>query len=235
MPNTWATCFYLGLVAFQLALALALPGYQQEGLPVPSLDYKTLKYNCNALACWYTTLATSAVLHFTGIFPLYGIVDNFGPVMTVAILTGFGLSLLTYWIAILQGTQIRMSGNFIYDFWMGAVLNPRIGSVDLKMWQEVRIPWILLFYICVSGASRQYEDYGYVSPVCICRKRASKSYHSLVERRLYGSRHRALHQRVLQRRGVYPADLGYIPRERWLHVDLLEFRRRPFRTFSSLY
>ena len=63
-------------------------------------------------------------------------------------------------------TQFRMSGNFIYDVFMG-------WPVDLKMWAEVRIPWVLVFFMSVSGACKQYEDYGYVTPVrnfltCIC-------------------------------------------------------------------
>ncbi|KAG9001466.1 C-24(28) sterol reductase [Tulasnella sp. JGI-2019a] len=162
-PNTWSVSFYVGLMVFQLLLAFIMPGYQQEGLPVPSLNYKTLTYNCNALACWYATLVASVIVHTTGILRLTGIIDNFGPVMTVSIIWGFGLSLVTYWVSLYQGTSHRMSGNFIYDFFMGAVLNPRIGNVDLKMFQEVRIPWVLLFYICVGGACKQYEDYGYVS------------------------------------------------------------------------
>jgi hypothetical protein len=47
----------------------------------------------------------------------------------------------------------------------GACLNPRFGSVDLKMWAEVRVPWVLLFMIAVSGGCKQYETYGYVTPV----------------------------------------------------------------------
>jgi delta24(24(1))-sterol reductase len=43
-------------------------------------------------------------------------------------------------------------------------LNPRIGSVDLKIWAEVRIPWILLFMYSLAGAAKQYEVYGYLSP-----------------------------------------------------------------------
>jgi Ergosterol biosynthesis ERG4/ERG24 family len=48
---------------------------------------------------------------------------------------------------------------------MGACLNPRIGSVDLKMWAEVRIPWVIVFSLAVSGGCHQYEQYGYVTPV----------------------------------------------------------------------
>jgi len=32
------------------------------------------------------------------------------------------------------------------------------------MWLEVRIPWVLLFLIAVSGGCKQYEQYGYVTP-----------------------------------------------------------------------
>ena len=156
---------YGSLMAFQLFLAFVMPGYQQEGLPVPSLGYKTLMYNCNALGCWYTTLVTVSVLHYYHIFRLTEIIDHFGELMTVAMIVGFVVSFLAYFITIARGDQIRMSGNFIYDVWMGACLNPRLGSVDLKMWLEVRIPWVLLFLIAVSGGCKQYEQYGYVTPV----------------------------------------------------------------------
>lgn len=152
---------------FQLALAFIMPGYIQEGLPVPSLNYRTLKYNCNAVASFYFTLLTVAALHITHTFRLTEIIDNFGSLMSVAMIYGFGVSFATYFHAVLTGTTMRMSGNFAYDLFMGAALNPRIGSVDLKMWAEIRIPWILLFLISVSGGVKQYEVYGYVTPVSL--------------------------------------------------------------------
>lgn len=57
-----------------------------------------------------------------------------------------------------------MSGNIIYDYFAGAVLNPRISNIDIKMWAEVRIPWILLFLISLGGVAKQFDQYGYVSP-----------------------------------------------------------------------
>lgn len=144
-----------------------MPGYQQEGLPVPSLGYKTLMYNCNALSCLYVTMATAAALHVTRIFPLTSIIENYGHLMTVAIIYGFAVSFGMYFWTVARGEQIRMSGNFMYDVFMGAILNPRIGSVDLKMWAEVRIPWNITFFLAVSGACMQYEKYGYVTPVSL--------------------------------------------------------------------
>ena len=163
-PNLYAWKVYGGLILYQLALAWVVPGYKQEGLPVPSLNYKTLMYNCNALGCIYITWATAAALHISGIFRLTEIIDNFGHLMTVAMIYGFGVAFFMYFITVATGNQIRMSGNFIYDVFMGAALNPRIGPVDLKMFAEVRIPWVIVFFLAVSGACKQYEKYGYVTP-----------------------------------------------------------------------
>jgi delta24(24(1))-sterol reductase len=149
-PNLYAWKVYSGNFFFQLFIAFALPGYKQEGLPVPSLNYKTL---------------TAFTLHYFHIFRLTEIIENFGHLMTVSMIYGFGVSLITYLYAVLTGTAMRMSGNFFYDYFMGAALNPRIGSVDLKMWGEVRIPWYIVFFLAVSGACKQYETYGYVTPV----------------------------------------------------------------------
>jgi delta24(24(1))-sterol reductase len=163
-PTLYTFGMYTALMVFQLLLAFIMPGYWQEGLPVPSLNYKTLQYKCNALASFYFTLLTVYVLHTTHIFRLTEIVDNFGGLMTTAMIYGFGVSFATYFIAVIRGEAMRMSGSFIYDVFMGAALNPRIGIVDLKMWAEVRIPWVLLFLIALSGGCKQYETYGYVTP-----------------------------------------------------------------------
>ncbi|KAK7012870.1 ergosterol biosynthesis ERG4/ERG24 [Favolaschia claudopus] len=163
-PSLYAWKVYGGNIIFQLFLAWVMPGYRQEGLPVPSLNYKTLIYNCNALYSLYATMITAAVLHCTNIFRLTEILDNFGHLMSVAMICGFATSFGVYFWAIATGSQIRMSGNFIYDVFMGAILNPRIGPIDLKMWAEVRIPWVIVFFLSVSGGCKQYETLGYVTP-----------------------------------------------------------------------
>ncbi|GAA97491.1 hypothetical protein E5Q_04169 [Mixia osmundae IAM 14324] len=155
---------YGGLVVSQIVLALVVPGYQQEGLPVPSLNFQKLNYNCNALGCWYLTLIGAAGLHFSGLFRLSQIIDHFGEIMTVAIISGYALALWVYLYTISKGTAIRMSGNTIYDFFMGASLNPRLAGIDIKMWAEVRIPWILLAIIALAGVAKQYDTLGYVTP-----------------------------------------------------------------------
>lgn len=185
---------YTGLIIFQLLIAFVMPGYKQQGLPVPSLNYKTLTYNCNAVACFYFTVVTAAALHWTNTFRLTEIIDNFGPLMTVAMIWGVAVSFGVYFLTVATGNQIRMSGNFIYDVFMGAILNPRIGNVDLKMWLEVRIPWVLLFLISVSGGIRQYEQYGYISPVSVPAQRLLHILSSSKEYGIYGLGHGIVYQ-----------------------------------------
>lgn len=203
-----------------------MPGYMQEGLPVPSLGYKTLMYKCNALSSLYFTMATAAVLHVTHIFRLTEIIDNYGHLMSVAMIYGFLVSFGMYAMAMIQGTQLRMSGNVIYDIFMGASLNPRIGPVDLKMWAEVRIPWVIAFFLAVSGGCKQYETYGYVTPVCVVHKfifgllRAIQNmafmilatwlYLNAWYAYLSGESIMALTSNQWQRRRMHPTNMGYV-------------------------
>jgi delta24(24(1))-sterol reductase len=204
---------YSALIAFQLGLAFVIPGYQQEGLPVPSLGYKTLMYNCNGLWCWYTTIIVVAGVQYFGIFNLADIIDNFGHLMTVAMIVGFVVSFAAYFITIALGMQLRMSGNFIYDVWMGAILNPRLGSIDLKMWLEVRIPWVLMWLMAVSGAVKQHQQYGYVTPVRCSIWFVSRSPYKSSERILHDSCNGSVYQRLRQGRGAYSTNMGHVLRK----------------------
>lgn len=143
-----------------------MPGVQQRGLPVSSLGGKTLNYNCNALASFYATIVVVGVAHYTGTFRLSEIVGLYGPLLTIANMTGFILAGVIFVLGggLKKGGGYRMSGNLIYDYFMGASLNPRIGIVDIKMWAEIRISWVLLWMLALGGVAKQYEDYGYVSP-----------------------------------------------------------------------
>lgn len=143
-----------------------MPGLTQQGLPVSSLGGKTLTYHCNALASFYATIAIVGTCHFTGFFRLSEIIGLYGPLLTIANMTGFVLAGVVFTLGggFAPGGGYRMSGNFIYDYFMGASLNPRVGIVDIKMWAEIRISWVLLWMLALGGVAKQYEDYGYISP-----------------------------------------------------------------------
>lgn len=56
-----------------------------------------------------------------------------------------------------------MSGYHVYDFFMGAELNPKIGILDFKMFFMLHLPWHVIFGLSCVTAALQYENYGFVS------------------------------------------------------------------------
>ncbi|OWZ69186.1 hypothetical protein AYX15_00036 [Cryptococcus neoformans] len=165
-PTKFAFITYWGLTAIQLVFAAVMPGMYQNGLPVPSLNYETLPYKCNALYSWYSTLILAGVLHKTGIYRLPWIIENFGHIMTVSIITSYSVSIIIDLFARVfkyGGGPLRMSGNIFYDHFMGVSLNPRLGVIDLKMFAEVRVPWVLLFLFALSATVKQYEEAGRIT------------------------------------------------------------------------
>ena len=163
-PTLKAWLVYWVFFILEALMYCYMPGVSNFGRPLRHEGGKKLPYYCSAYSSFYATLAIAAFLHATGLFPLYTLIDEFGPLMSVAILSGFLNSFIVYFQAIIRGRTHRLSGSPIYDFFMGAELNPRIYILDFKMFYEVRIPWFILFLITCAVAARQYETYGYVAP-----------------------------------------------------------------------
>lgn len=160
--KAWAIYWVFGIA--QSVFYYYLPGVYTKGKPLPHLDNKQLTYYCSGMWSFYVTIVGAIVLHLTGIFKIYTLIDEFGPLMSVAILSGFIVSVIAYFSTLARGQQHRMTGYPIYDFFMGAELNPRMfGWIDMKMFFEVRLPWFILFLVSLGGAARQYETYGYVT------------------------------------------------------------------------
>lgn len=163
-PHFRAWRIYWVYFIFEAACYVLMPGFTCYGKPLAHLGGKQLKYHCSAYSSLYLTILVMGALHYTGLFPIYTLLDEFGPLMSVAILSGFLASLVTYLSAIARGAQHRVTGYPIYDFFMGAELNPRLfGILDFKMFYEVRVPWFILLGLSCAAATRQYERYGYIS------------------------------------------------------------------------
>ncbi|CCF56105.1 hypothetical protein KAFR_0A06700 [Kazachstania africana CBS 2517] len=164
-PSSYSWTIFLSFWAAQIFFYYTLPGVWTKGQPLTHLKGKQLPYFCNAMWTFYVTNAIVLLLHFTGIFKLYTIIDLFGEIMTCAIISGFAFSIGLYlWTLYISGDYHRMTGNHFYDFFMGAPLNPRWGILDLKMFFEVRLPWFTLYFITLGACFKQYEMYGYVTP-----------------------------------------------------------------------
>lgn len=163
-PSIYAWKIYWTFFIFEAACYCLLPGVWTYGKPLAHLGGKQLKYYCSGIWSFYTTIVVLGVMHFTGVFKLYTLIDEFGPIMSVAIISGYLVSIVAYFSALARGAEHRMTGYPIYDFFMGAELNPRMfGILDFKMFFEVRIPWFILFGLSCGAAARQYEQYDYVS------------------------------------------------------------------------
>ncbi|KAL9049360.1 MAG: hypothetical protein Q9162_007256 [Coniocarpon cinnabarinum] len=163
-PSLKAWTIYWTFLIVEAVFYLYMPGVYVQGKSLQVLGGKSLTYYCSGVWSWYATIALAGILHFTGLFKLYTLIDEFGPLMSVAIISGFFVSIVAYVSAIQRGAQHRMTGNLIYDFWTGAELNPRMfGLLDFKMFFEIRLPWFILFLVSLGACARQYEQLGYVS------------------------------------------------------------------------
>lgn len=162
-PTRQAWAIEGGYFVLQLIFALWLPGgLYTEGIYVPHLKTH-LTYYCNAYQALYASLTLALGLHFSGIFRLPTILDRFGEIMTVSIIIGYAFSVFIFVQSVWwQKTAVRMSGNWIHDFFMGAPLYPRLGKVDFKLFFEVRLPWFTLLFLGLALVLNSYEKYGYV-------------------------------------------------------------------------
>jgi len=157
-PTQRITFIYLAFIAYQAVLGAYLPGFIAKGLPVPSENYKILEYNCNGIGAWWVTLLTVFVLEKLNLFHLHELAENYGKLMTVMVIFGDLMSVAIYSAGFIVKKTHRMSGNHIYDFFMGSWLNPRIGSFDLKLWAEVRVSWFTLYLLTLSCFMKDYHD-----------------------------------------------------------------------------
>jgi len=161
VPSLYVIVTYTIYFVLQLILAAYVPGNIITGLGVK--DGKRLKYLCNAYNCYYITLGLLGLLHVTGIYPITTIIDNIGEYLTISIIVGNITSLYWYIYGFIVKETERMSGNHIYDFFMGSLKFPRIGIVDIKMISEVRWSWLLLFLISLSCTVKEYQIHGQIS------------------------------------------------------------------------
>ena len=162
-PTLEACGIYGAFFVFQFVSAFYLPGVSVKGLPIPSENNRRLTYLCNSFSGWYVTLFLVFGLHYFDIFKITRVFELHGNLLTTSMIVGDVISLVVYLAAFHQKQTLRMSGNHVYDYFMGAWLNPRIGNVDLKLWAEIKMSWLTLFLLVISAASAQYEKLGFLS------------------------------------------------------------------------
>lgn len=172
---------FLCWMGFQVFLALILPGDMAEGVDLG--NNRRLKYPmsghlqfwitlCVLLFCWPFPEQNSESINiqhngtslYLGAFPLDWIYDNYFKLATSSIMFSSALSVYLYYRSFYcQPDEVAShgnSGNWIYDFFMGRELNPRVGSFDLKVFCELRpglIGWVVINMGCLF---KQIKDDG---------------------------------------------------------------------------
>ena len=162
-PSLKAWAIYWLFFIFEGLCYMFLPGVTVKGKPLEHLGGKQLVYYCSAAWSFYTTIVVAIALHFSGLFRLDTVINEFGPLMSVAIITGIVISFIAYFSAIARGAQHRCTGYPIYDFFMGAELNPSVrhpGSQDVL---RGSLAVVYALPHLVGRGSSQWETYGYVS------------------------------------------------------------------------
>jgi 7-dehydrocholesterol reductase len=169
--NLYAAWFFL-----QIIFAIFLPdmihkllpkyrGGTQRGAVTPGGNQ--LKYNINGLQAWIL----SHTIFFFGafIFDWFSpsvIADSWGPLLIVTNIVGYTVALFVYFKAHYFPTkpvERKFCGNWLYDFYMGIELNPRIRSFDFKLFFNGRPGIIAWTLINISFAAKQYQTYGYIT------------------------------------------------------------------------
>ena len=162
-PNATSIVIYFGLIILQLLFSAIMPGPTVLGFKIPQEDNRRLSYKCNALAGWHTTVVLACFAHWTELFDLKLLYRNSGAMLTTAICFADVIAIILY----VECCRTRRSDGsirfFANDFVMGQYLNPRIlRVVDLKMWAEIRVSWLLLFALDVSCALCLKDELGYI-------------------------------------------------------------------------
>ena len=162
MPTATAFAIVIGWVLFQALLQIYAPGKWVEGTPLR--HGSRLKYKMNGWFAWWFTWAALALGAWLKLFSPTVLADQFGPLLTAANIVTYLFALYLYWHGkALATAQERVTGNAIYDFWLGTALNPRIGNFDLKLFCEARPGLIGWVAIDLSLAAKQYELHGLVT------------------------------------------------------------------------
>jgi protein-S-isoprenylcysteine O-methyltransferase Ste14 len=159
----WPTATSVGMVAgwllFQGLLQIYAPGRWVEGTPL--LDGRRLRYKLNGWASWWTTWAVLAAGVAGGLIPATILADQFGPLLTTVNIVTYLFAFYLYFHGRRRGTRSeRVTGNPVYDFWLGTALNPRVGNFDLKLFFEARPGLIGWVAIDLSFAAKQLAVHG---------------------------------------------------------------------------
>ncbi|KAG0149133.1 hypothetical protein CROQUDRAFT_59670 [Cronartium quercuum f. sp. fusiforme G11] len=160
-----ACALYLAWYLFIMACWWWLPGRWVEGTVLR--DGSRLKYKINAFPTFIaTTILIGMILWVFGFPPFVYVIEHYIELITASLVMSILQAFYCYWSSFQSNRLLALggnSGNFIYDWFIGRELNPRIGSFDIKTFNEMRpglILWALLDFCWIV---KQASNFGRIS------------------------------------------------------------------------
>lgn len=160
-PTGQASLLYGIWFLGQAALQVWIPGRKAHGMPLP--DGQRLEYRMNGMLSFLLTLGLIGIAVGAGWLDATLLFDQMGPLLTVVNLFTFALAGFLYFWGLRSADWERPTGRPFYDFFMGTALNPRVGTLDLKLFCEARPGMILWLLMNLSIAAKQYQLQGSVT------------------------------------------------------------------------
>lgn len=160
-PTSSALGLFFGWMALQLVLYLFVPGKVMPGLASARGEPGT--YRINGLLSFGISAALIVLVVAVGWVRASTVLEDLGPLLTISTLFVFAMALVCYAWGRARGGLERSTGNVIYDFYMGAVLNPRIGSFDLKFFFESRMGMATWGAFAILLPAAEIEQTGTIS------------------------------------------------------------------------
>lgn len=159
--STKAWKFILPYAMFQLALMKILPGKLTKGPITPAGNIPI--YKANGMLAYLVTLTTYFVCaYILKLFNPADIYDHYlefiGAMNVLSLIFCFGIYLKGRLIP--STTDCGASGNFIFDYYWGTELYPRILDWDIKMFTNCRFGMMGWPLLILSYAAKQYETHG---------------------------------------------------------------------------
>lgn len=161
-PSLLSVGLYVGWLAFQALLAVALPGRRELGVALE--DGRRLEYRMNGLAAELVTVGLGVALVAGGVVDGALLYDHFGELVTTTNLVVFALCGYVFALGRAQATPEEKQRNALEAYFVGATRNPRNGSFDWKFFCESRPGMILWVLVNLSFVAAQHRLHGEITP-----------------------------------------------------------------------
>lgn len=177
LKNIWGPVFFgskkawsmIGIyAASQLLLMKVVPGKPFLGPISPKGNVPV--YKANGVLCFLITVAMFCFLTFgLNLFSASLLYDELGAILGALNILSLGLCLALYFKGIYapSSSDSGSTGNFLFDYYWGTELYPRVFGWDVKQFTNCRFGMMGWPLLLISYAAKQSELYGLSSAILI--------------------------------------------------------------------